>query len=99
METSTIRRSSYDRMIAGVAGGLAAYLKVDVNIVRLALVILGLINGIGAFIYLLMWLLIPSDRSITPGPREQVQENVEEMRDTAEDFIQRLRSMFNANLN
>lgn len=98
MEVS-LRRSSYDRIIAGVAGGLAAHLKIDVNLVRLGFVVLGLFNGLGVLIYLIMWLLIPSDRSITPGPREQVQENVEEMRDTAEDFIQRIRSMFNAHLN
>lgn len=99
MENSTLRRSSYDRIIAGVAGGLAAHLNIDANIVRLGFVALGLFNGLGVFIYLIMWLLIPKDRSISLGPREQVQENVDEMRDIVEDFIQRIRAMFNANLN
>ena len=32
--------------------------------------------------------------SVTPGPREQVRENANEMRDAAEDLVRRIRGIF-----
>ena len=51
-----------DRMIAGVCSGVAAYLGVDVTLVRLVTV-LGAVFGFGTFIvaYLVGWLLIPEE--------------------------------------
>jgi len=46
-------------MIAGVCGGFAAYLGVDVNIIRLALVALTLLGGTGVVLYLIAWLIVP----------------------------------------
>jgi len=51
-----------DRMVAGVCSGVAAYLGVDVTLVRLVTV-LGAIFGFGTFIvaYLVGWVLIPEE--------------------------------------
>jgi phage shock protein PspC (stress-responsive transcriptional regulator) len=51
-----------DRMIAGVCSGVAAYLGVDVTLVRL-ITVLGAIFGFGTFIvaYVVGWLLIPEE--------------------------------------
>jgi len=54
-----LTRSRSDRMIAGVCGGFAAYLGVDVNIIRLALVALTLLGGTGVVLYLIAWLIVP----------------------------------------
>lgn len=54
-------RSESDRMIAGVCGGLANYLSIDPVFVRLAFVLLGLASGIGVALYLIMWVVMPSD--------------------------------------
>ncbi|GAB4158713.1 MAG: PspC domain-containing protein [Roseiflexaceae bacterium] len=94
MEHTQLRRSSSDRMVAGVAGGLAALLKIDPVIVRVAFVILALINGAGAFLYLIMWVIVPADQSSAATPAEQVRENVLDIRESAERFVQRVRSMF-----
>ncbi len=94
MESIQLRRNSSDKMIAGVASGIAAQLNIDPVLVRLAFVVLGLLNGFGIILYVIMWLLIPSDRSVTPGPREQVRENANEMRDAAEDLVRRIRGIF-----
>ena len=53
-------------MIAGVAGGLGAYLEIDPTIVRLLFVI-ALIIGLAPTIavYLAGWLLIPDEPVIT----------------------------------
>ncbi len=54
-------RSRTDRWIAGVCGGLAAYLDVDVSAVRLAFVLLAFWNGLGVVLYLLLVLLVPDE--------------------------------------
>lgn len=56
-----LRRSSSDRKIAGVAGGLARHLDVDPLLVRVALVVLIFFGGSGLLIYGAGWLLLPMD--------------------------------------
>src|SRR5690349_21591365 len=94
MENVYLRRNTANQVIAGVASGLAAALKVDPVIVRLAFVVLGLLNGVGVVIYLAMWLIVPRDQSATTVPVDQLKENVGEMRDAVEDAVQRVRSFF-----
>ena len=55
-------RSRDDRWIAGVCGGVAKYLGVDANLVRL-LVVLGTIFGFGslAIAYVVAWILMPEE--------------------------------------
>lgn len=54
-------RSRDVRMIAGVAGGLAAYLAIDPTIIRLAFVILALSSGVGILIYVAMLIIVPEE--------------------------------------
>jgi phage shock protein PspC (stress-responsive transcriptional regulator) len=56
-----LRRSGDDRMLAGVAGGIARYLNADVTLVRVIIAALALFTGAGAALYLAAWLLIPAD--------------------------------------
>jgi phage shock protein PspC (stress-responsive transcriptional regulator) len=56
-----LRRSGDDRMLAGVAGGIARYLGADVTLVRVIVAALVLFTGAGAALYLAAWLLIPAD--------------------------------------
>ncbi len=48
-------------MLAGVASGIARYLAVDVLPVRIALVTLIIVGGVGLPLYLACWLLIPDE--------------------------------------
>jgi len=48
-------------MLAGVAGGIARYLDVDVTLVRVIIAVLALFTGVGVPLYLAAWLLIPAD--------------------------------------
>ena len=57
-----LRRSTTDKQIAGVCGGMAEYFQVDSTMVRLLWVVLSIFVGaiIGGIIaYLLAWLIIP----------------------------------------
>ena len=75
-ERILLRRSLDDRMLAGVAGGLARYFGVDAVIVRIAFVVLAVFGGTGIALYLAGLLLIPdegSDQSIAGSLIESVQ--------------------------
>ncbi len=54
-------RPLYDRMLAGVAAGVADYLGVDPTIARIVLAVLVFVGGAGIPIYLAGWLLIPEE--------------------------------------
>jgi phage shock protein PspC (stress-responsive transcriptional regulator) len=56
-----LRRPTQDRMLAGVASGIARYLGVDVTVVRIVLVVLAIAGGTGVPLYLAGWLLIPDE--------------------------------------
>ena len=54
-----LRRSSTDRMIGGVCGGLADYSGIDPLLWRIGFVALAFAGGSGVLVYLLLWLLMP----------------------------------------
>jgi phage shock protein PspC (stress-responsive transcriptional regulator) len=60
-EAARLRRSTDDRMLAGVARGIARYLNVDATLVRIGIAALTLLTGAGAALYIAAWLLIPAD--------------------------------------
>ena len=60
-DAGQLRRSTDDKMLAGVAGGIARYLSTDVTLVRVIIAALALFTGAGAALYLAAWLLIPAD--------------------------------------
>jgi phage shock protein C len=57
----TLVRSTTNRQLAGVIGGLGEYLNVDPTILRLVAVFLGFITGIipGIITYIIGWIIIP----------------------------------------
>ena len=60
-EKRQLCRDENNRIIGGVAGGLAAYLGIDPAIVRVLFVILAFSSfGLAAFAYVLMWIFIPA---------------------------------------
>ncbi|MCA9969968.1 MAG: PspC domain-containing protein [Anaerolineales bacterium] len=59
MEDKRLTRSTNDRMIAGVAAGLAEYMNLDPSLVRLIFVLLALFGGPGLLIYLVLWIVMP----------------------------------------
>ena len=69
MTTSDKRlyRSTSNRMIFGVCGGLADFFSLDVTLIRLAFVA-GVIFGFGSFllIYLIMFFVVPQEPVVPP---------------------------------
>ncbi len=54
-----LRRSKDDRLVAGIAGGLGDFFRVDPVIVRVGFIVLTLFAGVGPFLYLVSWLIVP----------------------------------------
>lgn len=61
MSEKRLTRSTSERMIAGVSGGLADYFNVDPTIIRLIFVITALAGGPGILVYLILWLVMPEE--------------------------------------
>jgi phage shock protein C len=60
-------RSSTDKMIAGVCGGLAHWLDIDATLVRIFFVLLGVLSGIGFPLYLILWVVLPYEQAGVAG--------------------------------
>jgi phage shock protein C len=59
-----LRRSRHNRIIAGVCGGLSEFFGIRAFWFRLAFLIAAIPGGVpGVLVYLLMWLIVPKDRS------------------------------------
>ena len=53
-------RSRKDKMIGGVAGGIAEYFDIDPTIVRILFVV-GLFMGAGFLAYIVLWIVVPEE--------------------------------------
>ena len=54
-------RSKTDKKIAGVCGGLAKYLNIDVTLVRLAAALVCIFAGAGLIAYIVGAIIIPEE--------------------------------------
>jgi phage shock protein C len=54
-------RSTSDRAIAGVCGGLAHYFNIDVALVRIAFIAFALAGGASLLLYIVLWIAVPAD--------------------------------------
>jgi phage shock protein C len=79
-EQKRLIRSTRERKIGGVAGGLGRYLQIDPNFVRLGFVVLALFNGLGILIYFIAWLLIPADTQSELTGEAAIRANIQDMR-------------------
>jgi phage shock protein C len=62
-----LHRSETNKMIGGVCGGLGSHLDVDPVLVRLFFVLLAFGNGIGVLLYIVLWIIMPSELSVARG--------------------------------
>lgn len=60
-----LTRSTSDRRLAGVCGGIAQYLNVDPTVIRILFLIAMLCGGLGFWAYLIVWLAAPEDNQDT----------------------------------
>lgn len=62
-----LHRSSSQKMLAGVCGGLAEYLGIDVMIIRLAFVVAALLGSAGIWLYVILWIVLKEEPAAGDG--------------------------------
>ncbi|MDT0202003.1 PspC domain-containing protein [Nocardioides sp. AE5] len=75
-DLSRLRRSSWDKHVAGVAGGLGRHFDIDPVIIRVAFVVLTFFGGAGLIVYAAMWLIVPDDHGAAVVNIDQRSRNV-----------------------
>lgn len=57
-----LTKSTYDKKIAGVCGGIAEYFGVDATVIRVGFVVLSLLSAAfpGLLVYFVLWLIMPN---------------------------------------
>lgn len=90
-------RSETNRIIAGVAGGLGEYFAIDPTLIRLIFVLLTVFGGGGVLVYIILWILIPSEDNSAKNSEEAIRENAEELKEKARNFAQGFNGMSTKN--
>ncbi len=88
---NTLHRSTTNRVIAGVGGGLGEYLNLDPTIIRIIFIMLTIFGGSGILIYLVLWLIMPSDQSTELDSQGNIKINASEISGKARNFANDLR--------
>ncbi|MCU0335152.1 MAG: PspC domain-containing protein, partial [Chitinophagaceae bacterium] len=64
-------RDEQDKIIAGVASGIAHYMNIDPAVVRILFALLFIFGGSGLLIYIILWIVLPS-RSLQNNIRKRL---------------------------
>ncbi len=74
--TKRLFRSTREKMIGGVCGGLAEYFEIDPVLIRILFVVATFVGGSGILAYIICWIIIPEEPRVaqptaTPQPAPQ----------------------------
>lgn len=67
-EEASVRKMFRDmekRVVGGVAAGVSAFFGIDITLVRVLFIVLTFVGGLGAVIYVILWIALPEARTIT----------------------------------
>ena len=67
-------RSTENRIVAGVCGGIAEYFETDPILVRIIFIFISLIGAAGILLYIILWFMIPEKNSEQKKHEEFVHE-------------------------
>jgi phage shock protein C len=86
LKNSRLYRSESNKMLGGVAGGLADYFNIDATLIRLFFVLFSIFGGSGVLAYLILWIIIPSESNLNNGSEETIRQNTDEIKNRAQQF-------------
>lgn len=64
MSEKKLTRSTTDKMLFGVCGGIAKYFGLDPVLIRLLFVLLFIFAGGGLLAYIILWIVMPKDTEV-----------------------------------
>jgi phage shock protein PspC (stress-responsive transcriptional regulator) len=68
MNGKRLYRSRKERMVAGIAGGLAEYFDIDPTLVRIIFIVTLFLGGGGFLAYIIMWIAVPEEPFVIIPP-------------------------------
>jgi phage shock protein PspC (stress-responsive transcriptional regulator) len=71
-------RNETDKILGGVCGGLASYLRIDPTIVRIVFALISFGAGTGILLYILLWIILPSKPLVDHVSTKRLYRNPEE---------------------
>lgn len=78
MADKKLERNTDDKIIAGVASGVADYFGLDKTLVRAIWALTILLGGFGVVVYVILWIVLPEagqDRTVADDFRDKVTES------------------------
>lgn len=66
-------RSTTDKMVGGVSGGLAEYFDIDATIIRVIFIVTVLVGGGGIIAYIILWIIVPEKPFSINSPDESTE--------------------------
>ena len=88
---SRLYRSEKNRVLSGVAGGIGEYAGIDPTIIRLLFVLLTIFGGSGILLYLVLWIVVPTESSVSTT-NDQIRENIAEMKGKVKDLAMSMKT-------
>ena len=80
-ESSSTKKRLYrdeeDKILGGVASGLAHYLNIDPAVIRILFAVLAIFGGSGFLVYIILWIVLPS-RSLITNIRKRLYRDTED---------------------
>lgn len=91
-EIKKFHRSSKDKIIAGVCGGLAEYFGIDPVLVRLLFVALTMLDGVGIILYIILAIIAPADDAPEAEPKENLRDLADSIKNKADEVKNNLKN-------
>ena len=61
IDPKRLMRTSGDKVIGGVCGGIAKFTRIDPTLLRIATLLLMIFGGLSLWIYIILWIFMPID--------------------------------------
>lgn len=90
-----IYRVQDNKIVGGVASGIGEYFTVDPTIIRVLFVLLALFGGSGIFLYIVLWIIMPSQNDLNAKGKDAIYSNFEDMKQTAQQTVNTLNKSTN----
>lgn len=87
MENVRLYRSTTDKMVGGVCGGMGAFLGIDPVFIRLLFVVLLFGSDFGFILYLLLWIIIPEEGKAYGFKEDSLGDRVKSMGDDIQQAV------------
>lgn len=79
--------SDKDKIIGGVCGGFAEHFDIDPLWVRLVMILLLFLEGIGFILYIILWILIPKNPNHKTSEKTYVEEKIHQIKDKTQNEV------------